>query len=204
MPTIASSASEIQAAITLSIAELRALVAHVLLAMNVPACDLDVCTDVLLTSDIWGVQSHGVAHLPMYYERMRKGVQQPVTRCEVMKETDTTAVVDGGNGMGMVVGHYAMRLAIAKAREHGMGSVAVRNSSHFGVAGHYARMAANEGMIGFSFTSTQPAITPTHGIESMLGTNPIAVAIPTDEGFPFLFDAATSVVARGKLEIAAR
>lgn len=172
--------------------------------MGVPACDVNVCAEVLLTSDIWGVQSHGIAHLPMYYERMRKAVQQPVTRCDVVKETATTAVVDGGNGMGMVAGHYAMRLAMAKAREHGMGAVAVRNSSHFGVAGYYARMAADEGMVGFSFTNAQPSIAPTHGVESMLGTNPVAVAVPSDEAFPFLFDAATSVVARGKLEIAAR
>lgn len=204
MPTVASSPSEAPVSVTISVPDLRAFAAEVLRAMGVPACDVDVCADVLLTSDIWGVQSHGVAHLPMYCERIRKGVQRPVTRCEVAKETETTAIVDGSNGMGMVVGQYAMRLAIAKAREHGMGSVAVRNSSHFGVAGYYARMAADEGLIGFSFTSTQPAIAPTHGIEARLGTNPIAVAVPTDEPFPFLFDAATSVVARGKLEIAAR
>ncbi len=186
------------------VSTLRAFAVDALRAMGVPACDADLCADVLITSDIWGVQSHGIAHLPMYYERMKKGVQQPVTCCQLLKETETTGVIDGGNGMGMVVGHYAMRLAMAKARERGMASVAVRNSSHFGVAGYYARMAAEEGMIGFSFTNAQPSIAPTHGVESMLGTNPIAVAVPTDEPFPFLFDAATSVVARGKLEIAAR
>jgi len=172
--------------------------------MGVPACDVDLCADVLLTSDLWGVQSHGVAHLPMYYERIHMGVQWPVTRCECIKETSTTAVIDGGNGMGMVVAHHAMQLAMAKAREHGMGSVAVRNSSHFGVAGYYARMAADAGMIGFSFTNAQPAVAPTHGVEPLLGTNPIAVAFPTEGPFPVLFDAATSVVARGKLEIAGR
>jgi L-2-hydroxycarboxylate dehydrogenase (NAD+) len=140
----------------------------------------------------------------MYYERIGRGIQKPVTRYDWVKETPTTAIVDGGGGMGMVVAHHAMELAIAKAREHGMGSVAVRNSSHFGVAGYYARMAAEQGMIGFSFTNSQPAIAPTHGVDAMLGSNPIAVAAPTDEPFPFLFDAATSVVARGKLEIAAR
>lgn len=204
MATVAGSRLQIRSSVNISVADLRALAIDVLQAMGVPGCDVDVCADVLLTSDIWGVESHGVAHLPMYYERMCKGVQQASTRCEVVKETETTAVIDGGNGMGMVVGHYAMRLAIAKTRERGMGSVAVRNSSHFGVAGYYARMAADEGMIGLSFTNAQPSIAPTHGLESMLGTNPIAVAVPTDEPFPFLFDAATSVVARGKLEIAAR
>jgi len=204
MATIACSAADSQSVVIVSIDELRTFVIHILSAMNVPACDVDTCAEILLTSDIWGIRSHGVAHLPMYYERIRKGVQQPVTRCKLVKESETTAVVGGGHGMGMVVGHYAMRLAIAKAREHGMGSVAVRNSSHYGIAGYYAHMAADEGMIGFSFTNAQPAVAPTHGVESVLGTNPIAVAVPTDEPFPFLFDAATSVVARGKLEVAAR
>jgi len=172
--------------------------------MGVPSGDLPICADVLLTSDLWGVRSHGVAHLPMYYERIRKGVQLPITDLNCAKDTPTTAVIDGGCGMGMVVAHHAMSLAISKARDRGLGSVAVRNSSHFGVAGYYARMASAAGMIGFSFTNAQPAIAPTHGVEPTFGTNPIAVAVPTDEPFPFLFDAATSVVARGKLEIAAR
>jgi len=186
------------------VSDLRAFIIDVLLAFGVPAHDVTICADVLLASDLWGIQSHGIAHLPMYYERIRHGVQLPITCYERVKESPTTAVIDGGSGMGMVVAHPAMELAIAKAREHGMGSVAVCNSSHFGIAGYYARMAADAGMIGFSFTNSQPAITPTHGVEPMLGTNPIAIAVPTDEPFPFLFDAATSVVARGKLEIAAR
>jgi len=190
--------------VTVSVTDLRSFITAVLIAMGVPTTDVDICADVLLTSDLWGVQSHGVAHLPMYYERLRRGIQRPVTHCAWIRETPTSAVIDGGSGMGMVVAHHAMRFAIAKARENGMGSVAVRNSSHFGVAGYYARMAADAGMIGFSFTNAQPAIAPTHGVEPTFGTNPIAIAVPSDEPFPFLFDAATSVVARGKLEIAAR
>ena len=196
--------TDIEAPVLVSVTALRAFIINVLTAFGVPAADVSLCADVLLTSDMWGVQSHGVAHLPMYYDRIRRGMQRPVTRCDWIKETPTTAVIDGGHGMGMVVGHHAMELAIGKAREHGMGSVAVRNSGHFGVAGYYARMAAEQGMIGFAFTNAQPATAPTHGVEPMLGTNPIAVAVPTNEPFPFLFDAATSVVARGKLEIAAR
>ena len=203
MAQMACPQAEVRSPVTVSIPELRQFITDALLAMTVPTADATICADVLLSSDIWGIQSHGVAHLPMYHERLRKGIQQPITRYDWVKETPTTAVIDGGKGMGMVVAHHAMELAIAKAREHGMGSVAVGNSSHFGIAGYYARMASNEGMIGFSFTNAQPAIAPTHGVEPMLGTNPIAVAIPTDEPFPFLFDAATSVVARGKLEIAA-
>lgn len=172
--------------------------------MGVPPGDAAVCADVLVTADIWGIESHGIAHLPMYYDRIRSGIQKPVTLSRLVSDRAATAVIDGGNGMGMVVARQAMNLAIHKARQHGIASVAVSDSSHFGVAGYYARMACEQGMIGISVTNAQPAIAPTHGSSPMLGTNPIAVGVPTDEPFPFLFDASTSVVARGKLEIAAR
>ena len=106
--------------------------------------------------------------------------------------------------MGMVVGYHAMHLAIQKARQYGLGAVAVRNSSHYGVAGYYSMMAEKEGMVGLSVTNAHPSTAPTFGVEPMLGTNPIAIAAPTDEPFPFMFDASTSVVPRGKIEIAAR
>ncbi|MEW6402581.1 MAG: Ldh family oxidoreductase [Chloroflexota bacterium] len=175
-----------------------------LLKMGLPAQDAKIVADVLITSDLWGVRSHGVAHLKMYHERMKAGLQLPSTRVRVVKDTPTTAVLDGGNGMGMVVGHYAMKMAIEKARQYGLGAVAVRNSSHYGVAGYYPLMAVKEGMVGLSVTNAHPSIAPTFGTEPMLGTNPIAVAAPTDEAFPYMYDAATSVVPRGKIEIAAR
>jgi len=173
-------------------------------AMGIPAEDSRIIADVLITSDLWGIASHGVAHLKMYHERMKKGLQLPVTHWMVVKDTPTTAVVDGNNGMGMVVGYHAMKIAIEKARQYGIGAVAVRNSSHYGVAGYYPRMAVHEGMVGLSMTNAHPSIAPTFGVTPMLGTNPIAVAVPTDEPFPFLFDAATAVVTRGKIEVAAR
>ena len=175
-----------------------------LLAMGVPVEDAKIIVNVLITSDMWGIRSHGVAHLRMYHERIKAGLQLPVTNWTVIKDTPTTAVIDGGNGMGMVVGYYAMQLAIQKARQYGMGSVAVRNSSHYGVAGYYPMMAIKEGQTGISFTNAHPSIAPTFGVQPMLGTNPIAVGVPTDEPFPFLFDAATSIVPRGKIEVAAR
>ncbi len=175
-----------------------------LAAMGIPADDAKIIADVLITSDLWGIRSHGVAHLKMYHERIQAGLQLPVTRIQVVKETGTTAVVDGGNGMGMVVGNHAMQLAIGKAREHGLAAVAVRNSSHYGVAGYYPMMAVKEGMVGMSMTNAHPSIAPTFGVQPMLGTNPIAVGAPTDETFPFLFDAATAIVPRGKIEVAAR
>ena len=106
--------------------------------------------------------------------------------------------------MGMVVGYNAMQIAIEKARQYGLGAVAVRNSSHYGVAGYYPKMALKQGMVGLSMTNAHPSIAPTFGVTPMMGTNPIAVAVPTDEAFPFVFDAATAVVTRGKIEVAAR
>jgi L-2-hydroxycarboxylate dehydrogenase (NAD+) len=175
-----------------------------LVAMGVPVDDAKIIADVLITSDLWGVRSHGVAHLKMYHERMKVGLQLPVTKLTVVKDTPTTAVMDGGNGMGMVVGYHAMQLAIQKAKQYGLGAVAVRNSSHYGVAGYYPMMAVREGLVGLSVTNAHPSTAPTFGVRPMLGTNPIAVAAPTDEPFPYMFDAATSIAPRGKIEIAAR
>ncbi len=172
--------------------------------MGVPGDDAKIIADVLITSDLWGVHSHGVAHLKMYHERMKKGLQLPVTDWKVVKDSQATAVIDGGNGMGMVVGYHAMKLAIEKARQYGLGAVAVRNSSHYGVAGYYPLMAAKEGLVGWSVTNAHPSTAPTFGVKPMLGTNPIAVAAPTDEPFPYMYDAATSIVPRGKIEVAAR
>jgi L-2-hydroxycarboxylate dehydrogenase (NAD+) len=191
-------------AIRIPVAKLVDFMVAALLKMGVPPDDAGIIADVLITADLWGVRSHGVAHLKMYHERMKSGLQLPVTKWSVVKETPTTAVIDGGNGMGMVVGSHAMELAIQKAQKYGLGAVAVRNSSHYGVAGYYSLMAVKAGMVGLSVTNAHPSIAPTFGTEPMLGTNPIAVAAPTDEEFPFMFDAATAVVPRGKIEVAAR
>ncbi|MBN2243489.1 MAG: Ldh family oxidoreductase [Acidobacteria bacterium] len=176
----------------------------VLLKMGVPREDAAIVADVLLASDLYGVRSHGIAHLKMYYNRIKAGLQLPVTHWVLVHETPATAVIDGGNGMGMVAAYHAMRTAIEKARANGTGAVAVRNSSHYGVAGYYTRMAAEEGMLGMSFSNAHPSVAPTFGYEPLLGTNPIAISAPTDEAFAFTFDAATSVVPRGKIEVAAR
>jgi LDH2 family malate/lactate/ureidoglycolate dehydrogenase len=186
------------------VAKLISFMRASLAAMGIPAKDAEVISDVLITSDLWGIPSHGIAHLKMYHERIKAGLQLPVTVLSVVKDTETTAVLDGGNGMGMVVGGHAMRMAIDKARRYGLGAVAVRNSSHYGVAGYYAMMAVREGMVGLSMTNAHPSIAPTFGVQPMMGTNPIAVGAPSDEAFPFLFDASTSVVTRGKIEVAAR
>lgn len=183
---------------------LVAFMMDALTAMGISNEDAGIIADVIITSDLWGVRSHGIAHLKMYHERIKNGLQLPTTRWRVVKDAQATAVIDGGNGMGMVVGYHAMKLAIQKARTYGVGAVAVRNSSHYGVAGYYPLMAVKEGMVGLSVTNAHPSTAPTFGVKPMLGTNPIAVAAPTDEPFPYMYDAATAIVPRGKIEVAAR
>ena len=169
--------------------------------LGVPHEDAVICADVLMESDKRGIESHGCNRFKtIYIDRIKSGIQEPVTEFEVLKETSTTAVVDGHNGMGMVVGYKSMKMAIEKAREHGMGMVAVRNSTHYGIAGYYATMATNNNMIGITGTNARPSIAPTFGVENMLGTNPLTIGLPTDEEFPFVLDCATSITQRGKIE----
>src|SRR5665811_2329238 len=130
--------------------------------------------------------------------------QKPVTEFEIIREGFTTAVVDGHNGMGQVTSKRAMQMAIDKAKKYGMGMVVVRNSTHYGIAGYYAIMAAKQNMIGITGTNARPSIAPTFGVENMLGTNPMTFGIPSDESFPFLLDCATSITQRGKIELYAR
>jgi len=172
--------------------------------LGTPPEDARICADVLIASDLRGIESHGVGRLKYYYDRIRAGLHRPVTEVEIVRETETTALVDGHHGMGHVIAYRSMRLAIDKARRYGLGAVAVRNGTHFGIAGYYPLMAAEEGLMGLCVTNARPAITPTFGAEPMLGTNPIAFAAPSDMGFPFCLDAATSISQRGKLEVAAR
>ncbi|MDD3170043.1 MAG: Ldh family oxidoreductase [Eubacteriales bacterium] len=172
---------------------------------GVPEEDARICTDVLLESDRLGIESHGVNRFkPIYLDRIKAGIQNPVTVFDVMKQTATTAVVDGHDGMGQVIGYRSMQMAIEKAKTYGMGMVAVRNSTHYGIAGYYAIMAAKAGCIGITGTNARPSIAPTLGVENMLGTNPLTFGLPTDEEFPFLLDCATSITQRGKIEYYAR
>ena len=173
--------------------------------VGVPREDAEICADVLLESDRRGIESHGCNRFkPIYIDRINCGIQNPVTNFEVIRETPTTAVVDGHDGMGQVIGYKAMKMAIEKAKKYGMGMVAVRNSCHYGIAGYYATMATKEGMIGITGTNARPSIAPTFGVENMLGTNPLTVGLPTDEEFPFVLDCATSISQRGKIEYYAR
>lgn len=168
---------------------------------GVPRADAEICADVLLESDKRGIESHGVNRLkPVYFDRIKSGIQNPVTNIEIIKETPTTAVFDGNNGMGQVIGHRAMSLAIEKAKKYGMGMVAVRNSCHYGIAGYYPTMACKAGCIGITGTNARPSVAPTFGVEGMFGTNPLTIGIPTDEEFDFLIDCASSITQNGKIE----
>ncbi|MGI6782733.1 MAG: Ldh family oxidoreductase [Aminivibrio sp.] len=157
-------------------------------------------TDVLLLSDLYGIESHGMQRMVRYHMGIKKGMIDVSAEPEVVFETPLSAVIDGRDGMGQLVGRRSMELAIKKAKESGVGIVSVRNSNHYGIAGYYAKMACDEGLIGFSFTNSEAITVPTFGKIAMLGTNPIACAMPA-EPYPFFFDASTSVVTRGKLEI---
>ncbi|MBP3580093.1 MAG: Ldh family oxidoreductase [Clostridia bacterium] len=168
---------------------------------GIPREDAEICADVLLESDKRGIESHGVNRFkPIYLDRIRDGIQNPITNFEIIKETPTTAVVDGHDGMGQVIGYKAMKMAINKAKEYGMGMVVVRNSCHYGIAGYYPSMACKEGCIGMTGTNARPSVAPTFGVEGMFGTNPLTIGIPTDEEFDFLIDCASSITQNGKVE----
>ncbi|MBO5721698.1 MAG: Ldh family oxidoreductase [Lentisphaeria bacterium] len=177
----------------------------VFIASGVPADDAAICADVLITADKLGIDSHGIGRLkPIYIDRIRDGIQNPVTNVEFIRKTPGTAVIDAHDGMGMVAAQAAMQYAMDAAEKFGIGMSVVRNSTHFGIAGYYPLMAVKKNMIGICGTTARPSIAPTFGVENMLGTNPLTFAMPTDEEFPFFLDCATSVSQRGKIEVYAR
>ena len=173
----------------------------VFIGLGVPENDAKIIADVLITSDLKGIDTHGIQRCKMYYDRIKEGIYEVKTNIKVINDGPTTALLDGGCGMGHVIAHKAMSMAIEKAKKYGLGAVAVRNSTHFGIAGYYSLMAINEGMIGITVTNARPSIPPTFGVEPMLGTNPLTAGAPTDEEFPFLLDCATSIIQRGKVEL---
>lgn len=177
----------------------------VFIKKGVPEAEARLCSDVLLESDRRGIESHGCNRFkPIYIDRIDAGILNPITKIDVIKETPTTAVLDANDGMGMVVSKYAMDMCIDKAHKYGMGMVAVRNSSHYGIAGYWASMAVKENMIGITGTNARPSVAPTFGVENMMGTNPLTFGMPTDEAFPFMLDCATSIIQNGKIEYYAR
>lgn len=184
--------------------KLAAFCVAVLERVEVPAEHAEMVAHSLLAANLRGVDTHGVTRLPVYVERLRAGLIDGRASGVVVAEGETTAVYDGQNGLGQVVGTKGMELALAKAEAAGVGSVTVRNSNHYGTAAYYAMMALERDMIGFSITNSPPLMAPWGGRKGFLGTNPLAIAIPAGEEKPFVFDMATSVVARGAVILAAK
>lgn len=157
-------------------------------------------TEVLLYADLFGVESHGISRIQKYYRLLKRKAVDKDAVPEKIYETSISAVYDAKSAMGQLVSAAAMKEAISKAKAHGIGMVEVKNSNHYGIAGYYALMAAREGLIGVSMTNTVSIMVPTFSAEALLGSNPIAIAVPAGK-YPFLYDGATTVITRGKLEL---
>lgn len=177
---------------------------NVFLSMGCPSEDAKLAADVLVSADLRGIDSHGVARLIGYVRLWDAERINPTPNIKIVHETPSTAVVDGDAGLGLVVAPKAMEIAMEKATNVGTGWVSVKNSNHYGIAGYHAMMALEKDMIGMSMTNASPLVAPTFSTERMLGTNPIAVAIPADKQPPFVADFATTTAANGKLEILQR
>lgn len=189
---------------TYPIEHLRAFSAAVFRHFGVPDSDALLAADVLAMSDLRGIDSHGVARLHAYHDMLALGRVNPRPNVRIVRETPSTATVDGDNGLGLVVGPKANDVAIEKALAAGSGWVAVRGSNHYGIAAYYPIVALAKGLIGWSMTNATKLVAPLWGAERMLGTNPIAVAFPGLKEPPVVIDMATSTAAFGKVEIAKR
>lgn len=187
--------------------DLHGLARSILMGCGVSQEDAEVAAGALLYADLRGIDSHGVAHLAAhqsYVTGLKNGNVNPRPKVNTVRDIGTLALVYGDGGLGPVVGHRAMDLAIEKAQELGVGLVGASDSRHFGSAGYYAEMALPHDMIGIAMTQASPAVLPTHGAKRKLGTNAISFAIPAGEEPPYVLDMATSAVAVGKLELARR
>lgn len=183
---------------------LHAFTRDVFITMGCSPEHAELASTVLLSADLRGIDSHGVARLSGYIRLWEAGRINAKPDIKIVHETPSTAVVDGDSGLGLVVAPFAMQVAIDKAKIAGTGWVSVRNSNHFGIAGYHAMMALQQDMIGMAMTNASPLVAPTFATERMLGTNPIAVAIPANQQPAFVADFATTTAANGKLEILQR
>lgn len=163
--------------------------------------DAATTANVLLAAELRNINSHGLIRVKDYYNLWKQGRLNPTPNIGIVHETPSTAVVDGDNGLGMLVGLKAMQIAMDKAEKVGTGWVSVRNSNHFGIAGYYTMQALKRDMIGMAMTNANPLVAPTFSTDKLLGTNPISVAIPAGDEAPFVADFATTPIARGKLEV---
>lgn len=181
--------------------KLKAVSCNIFEKMGCSPIDAAITAEVLMAAELHGLSSHGLLRVKDIYALWKAGRINTKPNVRVVYETPSTATVDGDGAIGIVAAHYAMKVAIEKARTAGTGWVAVRNSNHFGIAGYYAEMAVAEDMTGIAMTNANPLVAPTFSTSRMLGTNPIAVAIPTLKQPTFVADFATTPIARGKLDI---
>ncbi len=170
--------------------------------LGVSEDDAKIVGDVLISADLRGINSHGLIRLSTYYgNRLLKKYMNPTTPTKVLSETDTTVLIDGGNGLGQVAAYKAMEKCINKAKKANVAIVTVKHSNHFGIAGYYSMMALEHNMIGISLTNSQPLVAPTYGKSAVFGTNPISIAAPSYKENPFVLDMATSTVPIGKVKV---
>ena len=175
--------------------------------LGVPNADAQIGADALVAADLRGVDTHGVIRFSpqaWYVKWLSEGSMTARPNIRIISESASTALIDGDRGMGMVIGHRAMELAIAKAKQSGIGMVGVRNSRHYGMSAYYAMQALEHDMIGIAMTNASRQVVPTFGREARFGTNPMCFAVPADKELPFVLDMATTTAAAGKLELAAR
>jgi LDH2 family malate/lactate/ureidoglycolate dehydrogenase len=188
----------------ISESDLRIFTESIFKGMGCNAEHAQLAADVLIKSDLRGIDSHGVARLNGYVRLWEKKRINTNPDIKIVHETATTTTIDGDAGLGLIVAPFAMKIAIEKAEKYGSGWVSVRNSNHFGIAGYHALMAVEKDMIGFAMTNASPLVAPTHSSERLLGTNPMCYAFPAGKYPPLIVDMATSAAANGKLEIAQR
>jgi LDH2 family malate/lactate/ureidoglycolate dehydrogenase len=183
---------------------LRDFVRDVFLRLGCSQQNASQAADVLLASDLRGIESHGVARLEVYEEWLRDGHAPANPEVKIIRETAATATVDGGGGLGIMVAPIANRIAIDKAEQSGAAWISVRRSNHFGIAGYYVSQAVERQMIGWVMSNASAQVAPTRGLDPMFGTNPFAVGVPAGKYPPIIMDMATTAVAYGKVEIARR
>lgn len=191
-----------KSSINISPEDLKNFVALVYKTLGVPEQDAGLMADSLVQADLWGHQSHGILRLSWYAERLKRGVMKAVTQPEFVADTGAVAVIDGQDGIGQVLAAYVAHEAIKRAKSHGIGAVAIRNSNHFGTCMYFTRMAAMEGCVGFLTTNGGPAIAPWGGMKKIIGTNPWSIAAPAGRYAPMMLDIANTAVARGKIYLA--
>lgn len=186
------------------VAALTGFVRELFEAMGLPPAQAAIAAETNVDADLRGVDSHGVARLPMYARRIRQGLINLDAELAVVRESPSTIAFDAQNGMGLVAAPKGMTRCIEKAEATGICLATMRNSNHFGTVGYYALLAARRGLLGVAMTNASPLVAPVFGAKPMVGTNPLAIAAPTRDGRPLLLDMSTSTVAFGKIEIARR